>query len=257
MGLFFGGFDDRSIPGTRKSGFARYREVLEENWKDFIKVGFITLVFFIPLGAGLVYAVGTKSALLAILAGLAGGAISGLGYACMVDLILRRLRNDRDDWSVCWKRSMKQNALASLLPGALQGLLLALITFILVLIDWGAAPITIGTLVLMAVSILLATMVLTAWWPQVVTFEERALRQLRNAVLFCIFRFGKVFLSALVQVLWWAVIVLFLPWTAFVIPILGLWYILFVALHLIYPKLDEDFHIEEQIEEKFPGRLEE
>ena len=68
MGLFFGGFDDRSIPGTRKSGFARYREVLEENWKDFIKVGFITLVFFIPLGAGLVYAVGTKSALLAILA---------------------------------------------------------------------------------------------------------------------------------------------------------------------------------------------
>ena len=117
MGLFFGGFDDRSIPGLRKGGFARYREVLEENWKDFIKVGFITLVFFIPLGAGLVYAVGTKSALLAILAGLAGGAISGLGYACMVDLILRRLRNDRDDWSVCWKRSMKQNALASLLPG--------------------------------------------------------------------------------------------------------------------------------------------
>ncbi len=257
MGLFFGGDDDRVIPGVRKGGFPRYREVLEQNWKDFIKVGFITLVFFLPLGAGLVYAVGTKSALLAILAGLAGGAVSGPGYACMVDLILRRLRNDRDDWSFCWKRALRQNWRASLLPGAVQGLLLAMITFIIALIEMMAAPLTPGTLLLLGFSIVLATMVLTVWWAQVALFEQRALQQVKNALLFCIFHFGKALLSALVQVLWWAVIVLFLPWTAFIVPIIGLWYVLFVALHLIYPRLDEDFHVEEQIEEKFPGRIEE
>lgn len=254
MGLFFGGDDDRLPPGVRKGGFPRYREILEANWKVFFLVGFIALAFHIPLAAGLVYAVGSQSALAAILAGLLGGSIAGPGYACLVDLILRRLRDDKADWTVCWKRSMRQNWWVSLLPGAVQGLFLALIVFTGALICWGA-PISVGTLLLLAFSILLGTMVLTAWWPQVVTFEQKALQQVKNAVLFCIFHFGKTLLSALLQIVWWAVMALFMPWTAFVLPIIGLWYILFVALHLIYPMLDADFHIEEQIEEKFPGRL--
>ena len=255
MGLFFGGDEERFTPGVRKGGFPRYKEVLEGNWKDFIKVGFITLLFFIPLAAGLFYAVGSQSALAAIGAGLVGGVISGPGFACMEDLILRRLRDDKADWTVCWKRSMKQNWKASLLPGAIQGLFLALIVFAGALILWGAAPISVGTLLLLALSILLGTMVLTVWWAQVVTFEQKALQQVKNAVLFGVFHFGKTLLAALLQIAWWAVMALFMPWTAFVVPFLGLWYILFVALHLIYPMLDADFHIEEQIEEKFPGRL--
>lgn len=255
MGLFFGGDEERFTPGVRKGGFPRYREILEANYKVFFLVGFIALVFYIPLAAGLVYAVGSRSSLAAILAGLVGGAIAGPGYACLVDLIMRRLRDDKGDWTVCWKRSMRQNWKASLLPGAVQGLFLALIVFSGTLIYWGAAPISVGTLLLLAFSIVLGTMVLTVWWPQVVTFDQKPLQQVKNAVLFGVFHFGKTLLSAIVQILWWAVLVLFMPWTAFVVPIIGLWYILFVALHLIYPMLDGDFRIEEQIEEKFPGRL--
>lgn len=255
MGLFFASDEERFTPGVRKSGFPRYKEVLEGNWKDFIKVGFITLLFFIPLAAGLVYAVGSQSAIAAILAGLVGGAVSGPGFACMEDLILRRLRDDLADWGVSWRRSMKQNWKASLLPGAVQGLFLGLLVFAGALILWGAAPVTPGNLVLLAVSALLGTMVLTVWWPQVVLFEQKPLLQVKNAVFFCIFHFGRVLVSALLQMAWWAVMFLFLPWTAFVVPVLGVWYILFVALHLIYPMLDEDFRVEEQIEEKFPGRM--
>ena len=255
MGLFFGGDEDRSVPGMRKGGFARYKELLEANWKGFFLVGFIALVFHLPLAAGLVYAVGSQSALAAIGAGLIGGAIAGPGYAGLVDLIMRRLRDDKADWTVCWKRSMRQNLRASLLPGAVQGLFLGLVVFAGALILWKRAAVTVGMLLLLALSILLAVMVLTAWWPQVVTFDQKALQQVKNAVLFSVFHFGKVLLSALLQVIWWAVMALFLPWTAFVLPFIGLWYILFVALHLIYPALDADYRIEEQIEEKFPGRL--
>ncbi len=255
MGLFFGGDEDRTIPGVRKGGFARYKEILEANWKIFFLVGFIALAFHLPLAAGLVYAVGARSSLAAIGAGLVGGAIAGPGYAGLVDLIMRRLRDDKADWTVCWKRSFRQNWRASLLPGAVQGLFLGLIVFAGALILWGAAPVSVGTLLLLALSILLGAMVLTVWWPQVVTFDQKAPQQVKNAVLFGVFHFGKVLLSALLQIVWWAVMALFLPWTAFVLPFIGLWYILFVALHLIYPALDADFHIEEQIEEKFPGRL--
>lgn len=255
MGLFFAGDEERFTPGLRKSGFPRYKEVLEGNWKDFIKVGFVTLLFFLPLAAGLVWAVGAKSSLAAMGAGLLGGAISGPGFACLEDLILRRLRDDLADVWVCWKKAFRQNWRASLLPGAVQGLFLGLLVFAGALILWGAAPLTPGNLLLLALSSLLGTMVLTVWWPQVVLFEQKPLPQVKNAVFFCIFHFGKVLGAALVQMAWWAVMFLFLPWTAFVVPVLGLWYILFLALHLIYPKLDEDFHIEEQIEEKFPGRM--
>lgn len=255
MGLFFPDDEDRAVPGLRKSGFPRYKEVLEGNWKDFIRVGFITLLFFLPLAAGLVYAVGARSALAALAAGLVGGAISGPGWACMEDLILRRLRDDYADWALSWRRALRQNWRASLLPGAVQGLFLALLVFSGALILWGAAPVTPANLLLLAVSTLLGTMVLTLWWPQVVLFEQKALPQVKNAVFFCIFHFGRVLGAALVQIVWWAVMFLFLPWTAFVVPVLGVWYILFLALHLIYPLLDEDFHLEERIEEQFPGRM--
>lgn len=253
MGLFFASDEERFTPGIRKSGFPRYKEILEGNWKDFIKVGFITLLFYIPLTAGLIYAVGSRSSLAAIAAGLLGGAVSGPGCACMEDLILRRLRDDLSDWWVCWKRSMKQNWVSSLLPGAVTGVFLGLLVFSGALILWGAAPITPGNLLLLLASALLGTMVLSVWWPQVVLFVQKPWLQIKNAVFFCIFHFGKVLGAAALQMAWWAVMFLFLPWTAFVVPVLGVWYIMFVSVHLIYPTLDSAFRVEEQINQMKNG----
>ena len=56
MGLFFPDDKELNLP-VRKTGFPRYREILEENYKIFFLVGFITLIFFIPFAAGMVYAV--------------------------------------------------------------------------------------------------------------------------------------------------------------------------------------------------------
>ena len=109
-------------------------------------MGFLTLLFFVPFAGGMVYAVLSKSALMALISGLLGGAIAGPGFACLVDLILRRLRNDRDDW---WA-----------------------------LMIWGAGTVTMGTLLLLLVASLFLAMLMLGWWPQVVLFEQKSFIQI-------------------------------------------------------------------------------
>lgn len=257
MGLFYTGDGDHHVEGMRRTGFARYKHVLERDYKALFLVGFITLVFFIPFAAGLTYAVMSQSLLVAIASGLLGGAVAGPGYACMVDLILRRMRNDVDDWWHSWKRSLRQNFRASIVPGMVQCTFLAVIAFAAALLLWGAVRATIGSLVFLAVSSVFMIMLLTVWWAQVTLFEETLGVQLKNTVLFCILHCWPVLKCALVQFAWWLVTVLFMPWTAFLVPVLSVWYILLVAFNLIYTELDDSFHIEELIEEQFPRRLEE
>ena len=98
-------------------------------------------------------------------------------------------------------------------------------------------------------------MVLTVWWAQVVLFSQKTLIMLKNSLLFAILHFGRALGAAVVQVVWWLIMFLFLPWTAFVIPVLGVWYILFLALNIIYRPLNKDFRVEEKIREAFPGSL--
>ena len=47
-----------------------------------------------------------------------------------------------------------------------------------------------------------------------------------------------------------AVFVLFAPWTLLLLPILGVWYILFLSQFLIYEQMDESFGIEEMFHER-------
>lgn len=39
---------------------------------------------------------------------------------------------------------------------------------------------------------------------------------------------------------------MFAPWSLLILPIVGIWYILFVSELLIYDQLDEAFNIEER-----------
>lgn len=251
MGAFFPDDPEEQFTIGRKSGFARYKELLGENWKTFIGVGFLTALFYIPIAAGLVAAVLTKSLLVALASGLLGGLIFGPGKSCMIDLIMRRMRDDEDHWWYCWKKAIRQNWKASLIPGALEGLFLAALTWVvflffsqrLLLGEW-------GTIAIFAFVVLFLTMIFSILWPQVVIFDQSVLLSLKNAFFFMIFHFFKVLLAALLQIVFWAIIVLFMPWTAFVIPALNVWYIFFLYLSVIYYHLDDDFHIEEKIEAK-------
>ena len=86
------------------------------------------------------------------------------------------------------------------------------------------------------------------YWPQLVLFDQTPWIRLKNCLLFCITYFWKVMGSALLQLAYWAVFVLFAPWTALLLPLLGIWYIVFLSQLLIYGPMDEAFHIEEAFE---------
>lgn len=253
MGLFFPQTEIQ--PGERYTGFARYRQIMERDWKDFILVGFLTLLYHIPLGLGLGYAILSKSLIIALVSSLAGGLFAGPGLACMYDLILRRLRDDRSDWWICYKKSMRQNLRASILPGIVQCLFVACVVFSGGLLWWSAGSISLGTIAFIIFSSIVMEMILTVWWPQIVLFDQNPLIQIKNCILFIITHFKSILGAAAIQVIWWIAIFLFLPWTAFIVPILGIWYILFLAMFIIYRNFNESFRVEEQIEEKFPGQM--
>lgn len=254
MGLFFPD-EPNYFPDQRPVGFKRYAQVLERDWKRFFLVDLLTLATLIPFAAGVIVSVLTSSLLVLIPACIIGGVIAGPGIACMYDCILRSLRDNTDDWWYNYKKAFKQNLGASMLPGVILCLFLGFVVFACALLWWSVLPISAGTVAVLLFSVLIVTMVFTVWWPQIVLFNQRPVIQLKNCLLFIIQYFWRNLGVAALQVLWWVIMALFMPWTAFVVPFLGVWYILYVSVFFLYEKLDYAFRIEEQIAENFPEQV--
>lgn len=254
MGLFFPD-EPNYFPDQRPVGFKRYAQVLERDWKRFFLVDLLTLATLIPFAAGVIVSVLTSSLLVLIPSCIFGGVIAGPGIACMYDCILRSLRDNTDDWWYNYKKAFRQNLGASMLPGVILCLFLGFVVFACALLWWSVLPISAGTVAILLFSVLIVTMVFTVWWPQIVLFNQRPMIQLKNCLLFIIQYFWRTFSVAALQVLWWVIMALFMPWTAFVVPFLGVWYILYVSVFFLYEKLDYAFRIEEQIAEIFPEQV--
>ena len=254
MGLFFPD-EPNYFPDQRPVGFKRYAQVLERDWKRFFLVDLLTLATLIPFAAGVIVSVLTSSLLVLIPACIFGGIIAGPGIACMYDCILRSLRDNTDDWWYNYKKAFKQNLGAAMLPGVIMCLFLGFVVFACALLWWSVLPISAGTVAILLFSVLIVTMVFNVWWPQIVLFNQRPVIQLKNCLLFLIQYFWRTLSVAALQVLWWVIMALFMPWTAFVVPFLGVWYILYVSVFFLYEKLDYAFRIEEQIAENFPEQV--
>ncbi len=255
MGIFFPS-DPNYFPDVRPVGFPRYTQVLERDWKRMICVNFLTLLSLIPFGLGVAWAILSSSVLVLTPACVIGGLIAGPGIAGMYDRILRGLRDDLDDWWYCYKKALRQNFRASLVPGVVMCLFLGFFIFACYMLWVSGQAVTLGTAAILAASALLCLMVFSIWWPQVVLFDQKAGIQLKNCILFCIQYFWPTLGAAALQLLWWGLFVVFLPWTAFLVPILGVWYLWYVSCFFLYRKLDRAFRIEEQLQEAFPDQYE-
>lgn len=237
----------------RLVGIDQYQDVLGRYWKRFFLTGLMTMLGCLPLAAGVGYAILSSSVLVLLPAGLVGGAIAGPFLACLYDTILRALRDAPGTWAQNYKRSLAQNWRAALLPGALTGLFLAAASFAgMMLFLWSAIRPTAVTVVVYLFSWLVFLVLSTLYWPQLVLFEQRPMVRLRNGLLFTLRYFWSTVGVALLQLVWWALMVLFAPWTLLLLPFVGVWFVLFVALFLLYDRLDKAFSIEESIAQAFP-----
>lgn len=254
MGIFFPDEPDY-FPNQRPTGFKRYSQVLERDWKRLVLVNLITMFWLLPLMLGIGYAVLSSSVLVLIPVCIVGGCLAGPGIAGVYDMVLRGLRDNTDDWWFSYKRALKQNFRAALVPGAVMALFWGFFIFSCAMLWWAPGNPGLGTVLVMLVSALLMTMLFTVWWPQVVLFDQRPGIQVKNCLLFFIRYLVPALKAAAVQLLWWVLLVLFLPWSGFVVPFIGIWYIVFVSTFLIYDQLDEAFAIEERIAEAFPEQI--
>jgi len=249
MGLFYRD-DPHFDENQRQTGFYRYRQLLGSRFGQWWKINFLTLIGFVPLAAGIFYAIGTSSVLVLLPCSVLGGMIAGPFLAGMYDALLRGMRDDPLPWKDAYARSWKQNWKGSLIPGALLGLMVGLYAFMGMLFWWAKNSPSLGTVLLYLFSLLIVLAVNSLYWPQLVLFNQRAGIRMRNCVLFFIRYFWRVMGVGLLQLGYWALIVLFAPWTLLLMPVTGMWYILFVSQFLIYEQMDESLHIEDNMQER-------
>ena len=245
MGLFVS--EDKNYDETRRqTGFNRYKQLLGRHFGDWFKLNALTILGLLPLAAGILFAIAASSILVLIPCSLVGGMIFGPFLSGMYDSLLRALRDEPMPWWMSYKKSWKQNFLGSLVPGALLGLMVGFFCFMGMMLWWAQTPPSLGTILLFLFSALLTVVIAQLYWPQLVLFRQSPGVRLRNILLFTIQYFWRVMGVGLLQLAYWGICILFTPWTLLILPIAGIWYILFLSQFLLYECLNQAFQIEEQ-----------
>lgn len=245
MGLFVS--EDKNYDETRRqTGFNRYKQLLGRHFGDWFKLNALTILGLLPLAAGILFAIAASSILVLIPCSLVGGMIFGPFLSGMYDSLLRALRDEPMPWWMSYKKSWKQNFLGSLVPGALLGLMVGFFCFMGMMLWWAQTPPSPGTILLFLFSALLTVVIAQLYWPQLVLFRQSPGVRLRNILLFTIQYFWRVMGVGLLQLAYWGICILFTPWTLLILPIAGIWYILFLSQFLLYERLNQAFQIEEQ-----------
>lgn len=245
MGLFVS--EDKNYDETRRqTGFNRYKQLLGRHFGDWFKLNALTILGLLPLAAGILFAIAASSILVLIPCSLVGGMIFGPFLSGMYDSLLRALRDEPMPWWMSYKKSWKQNFLGSLVPGALLGLMVGFFCFMGMMLWWAQTPPSLGTILLFLFSALLTVVIAQLYWPQLVLFRQSPGVRLRNILLFTIQYFWRVMGVGLLQLAYWGIYILFTPWTLLILPIAGIWYILFLSQFLLYERLNQAFQIEEQ-----------
>lgn len=248
MALFFS--DDPGYDlSVRQKGFSRYRQLLSLYGGGWWLGNLLALAGALPLIIGITYAVLSSSLLVLIPCSLAGGAIFGPFLAGLFDAILRGMRDDGQNWWKSWKRSWRQNWRGSLIPGALTGLALGVYIFMGMLFWWAQVWPDVWTVLLWLLSGLVLTVINLLYWSQLVLFQQTVRARLQNILFFCAKYLWRVLGAGALFLLYWAVMVLLAPWTLLLMPLIGLWFILFVSLFLLYPLLDRELQIEQRYRE--------
>lgn len=253
MGLFF---QKNSVPtGRRLTGFPRYAELISRDFKLFLGANLLTLFFLLPFLIGLSISLMSTSILLLIPTCLIGGAIAGPAIASLCDITLRSLRDTPGLCLAHYKKAWKQNWKQSVVPGILLFTLIGADTFMIMMLWISKRPVGFGTIGIFLCGLILMLMFFSTFWSQVVLFQQSGLQSARNSLFFMIRYFWKVLGCAILKILYWGCILLFMPVSSILVPFFGLWFIEFSVNFLLYNALNTTFRIEEQIAENFPEQV--
>ena len=239
-------FRDDTDYTHRQVGFARYKQLMSFYAFNWLRINLLTTAGALPLAAGILYALLTSSVVVLLPLSFLGGMVFGPFLAGMVDSIMRGLRDAPNNWWKNYKKSWRQNWRGSLLPGGMLGLFTGLFAFMVYIMSVAQAAPSLGTWLMLLVSVAMVIWFNTLYWPQLVLFSQGFVNRLRNALLFTIKHSLGVLAAVAIQLAWLALMILLAPWTLVAVPFLGFWFPIFLAQYRIYADLNRDLCIEEQ-----------
>ena len=245
---FLGG---RNTGGPIKSkGLARVLEIILDNLTRLLVSSLLCLVCLIPWAAAVLWAVSRGGALELVGAGFAGGLLFGPAYGAMIDGMLYAVRDVPGDWWRTYCRAWKRDWKGNLIPGGITGVLAALAAYEGIML--GAQPdfLPMSVYVCTGLALAVALTVFTYFWPQR-AFTDLNNRQIfKNSRLMIMMHPVTALKALLVELLYWAALIVAFPYSAIALPLLGLWFPALMALLIIYPQLNKDLKMEERLEEE-------
>ena len=258
MGLFsydfYGGGRGADPNAPRRKGLARLWEVLREDALHLMGAGFLAMLGVIPYAAGLMISIDSHALLPMAVTCPLGGMLATPQLCGLSDTILRALRDDHSRWWDTYRRAWKQNWRGCLLPGALGGLLFGLQLLMFYQID--VEQVDLALLASMVLGAALSTAIASWLLPQLALMELPLHHALMNAVLLCARHPLKTLAATLLQMAYWALIVLAFPDTLILFVLTNFWLTTFLATFMQYEPLDSTFGIEASIAEMEPQRRE-
>ena len=244
----------------RKVGIARFFELLGRDLWPLYKSGILCVLGFLPGTALAVFGMMAGSALLTVVGGVVGGLVGGPFLSGMIDTVLRALRDEAGYWWTTYRRAFKQNFKASILPGILYCVVVTVQIFLVYFcfnMLYHGTNVGVPMWVATVLNLVLFHMLFSYMWPQIVLLDQPLRLTLKNSLNCMIAFLPHALAAAIVQVLFWGVVILCMPLGLLLMLVFGFWFQVEITSQIVYGDLNRVFHIEENIRKMRDAELEE
>ena len=243
----------------RKVGLPRFFELMGRDLWPLYKSSFLCVLGFLPGTVLAVLGMMGHSALLTVVGGVLAGLVGGPFLSCMIDTVLRALRDEAGYWWVTYRRAFKRNFKASIAPGIFYCVVVTmqifLVYFCFSMLAQGTnvgVPLWVATVL----NLLIFQMLFAYMWPQVVLLDQPFSLTMKNSLNCMIAFLPHALAAAIVQILFWGVVILCMPLGLLLMLIFGFWFVTEVSCQIIYGDIEKVFHIEESIRKMKDAELE-
>lgn len=245
-------FQYRDIPGKgvepnepRKRGLRRWLELVGRDFGKFWLSGALALLATLPYLLGLYFAIASHL-LSALLLGCAlGGMLAAPFWSALMDVLLRRYRDEAVFWRSDWGRALRRDWQQALLPGALWGVLFGAQFFTLCHLKPGGAGLALLVLLLAGLLVMAA---LAIWMLVQIPLFTLPFPTLARNTLALALGYPLPTLGASLLILGYlALMRVFSPVSLLLLPLTNLWLPLSAALSAIYHSLNARFDLERSI----------
>ena len=260
MGLFPSANDFKEGKGVekdapRKTGVGRFFELVGRDMNSMFLANLLTCLGFAPVICLVYIGFLANSLPVMLISAVAGGILAG-----MIDTVLRALRDEAGYWWVTYRKAFKRNFKASIAPGIFYCVVVTLQIFLVYfcfnMLSQGVnvgVPLWVATVL----NLVIFQMLFAYMWPQIALLDQPLGLTLKNSINCMIAFLPHALAAAIVQVLFWGVVILCMPLGLLLMLVFGFWFVTEVSCQIVYGDIDRVFHIEENIRKMRDAELEE